>query len=105
MQIVDLPYDEGTNKISWSDLARAAGIDDILDRIHLSSRPYELTIYCDENGFLKDLPINFFIGRDPVLGNVVIARAEMIRDDLFYYSVTYDDMFYFRCLLEIGDLL
>lgn len=77
------------------------------DMIHLSNKPYELTMWLDDEGALyDDKVLNFHIHTNnpfypiqPIYGNVVVTRGHLVDDDIEYEDVTDDDLRYFNSIL------
>lgn len=94
LEIIQIDSENG-----WSDMTKIVG--DTLDRLHLTPIPYDLTLYCDDNGYAKDLPLNFierFTGY-PILGTVCFARGSVYGDDITYEDITEDDMQYIQHII------
>lgn len=99
---IDIPANKGWEKMT--DI-----IGGILDRVHILEPAYSLTMYCDEDGLAKELPLNFRIATNNpffpiqnIVGTVCFARGRIVDDDIEYIDLTQEDKVIIMNLIERG---
>ena len=95
----------------WSEMAKIVGGGErvTLDRVHFTANPYELTMYVDDNGLLKELPLNFYLETDnyyypvqAIVGTACFARGKIVDDDVVYEDLTEIDKAFIVLIIEKG---
>lgn len=95
----------------WSEMAKIVGGGErvTLDRVHFSESPYELTMYVDDNGLMKELPLNFYLESNnifypvqSIVGTACFARGKIVDDDIVYEDLTDKDIAFIILIIERG---
>lgn len=108
--VVDIP-----SKDVWQYMRNAVcegeGIA-VLDRVHLADPPYTFTLYVDDEGKLKNYPLNFkmqvnnrMCPIEEIVGTACFARGKIVDDDIEYTDVTEQDIFIVRNIIAVGKML
>lgn len=84
-------------------------IDGYIECVHIIDPAYSLTMYVDEDGINKELPLNFkiktnnpFYPVQDILGTVCFARGRIIDDEIEYTDLTEEDKLIIMNLIERG---
>lgn len=93
---------EFTNGQEWEETKKVVVDSDYfsLDRVHISSKPYEFTMWVDDSGACReDRVLNFYLKTNnifypiqPIYGTVVFTRGHLNEDILDYEDVTEEDL-------------
>ena len=82
-----------------------------IECVHLEDPPYSFSMYVDEDGIAKKLPVNFKIETmnplfpvQDILGTVCFARGRIVEDDVEYIDVTEQDKKTVLNLIERGKI-
>lgn len=102
---IDIPANKGFERISEI-------IDGYVECIHLADPAYSLTMYVDEDGHNKELPLNFKIKTENpfypiqnIVGTVCFARGRIIDDEIEYTDLTEEDKTIILNFIERGNRL
>ena len=106
----------GESDIKEMDISATKGfermreiIDGYIECVHIKDPAYSLTMYVDEDGINKGLPLNFkiktnnpFYPVQDILGTVCFARGRIIDDEIEYTDLTEEDKTIIMNLIERG---
>ncbi len=107
----------GESVIEEMDISATKGFERIREIIggyaecvHIKDPAYSLTMYVDEDGLAKELPLNFkiktnnpFYPIQNIVGTVCFARGRIVDGEIEYTDLTEEDKIVIMNLIERGN--